>query len=174
MKKLFTFIIVLSFILIGCGSKDGEGSKNKESGKSEKSDGIAFENNFFKATIPSGWEVWDDKADEMGLMRIRIKGDTGMKEAIYLKFEGKKGMSKLECANNPVDMAKSMAKNQKGSPPVTTTYNGITFYKTTYNYGGKQTYMIGKKDGTCITITLAGGDISNPKIEDILKTIIFK
>ncbi len=154
-------------------SKSPEGSKKSET-KKTSSEGM-FENKFVKVKLPDGWEVFDDNAEKMGMMRIRMKGDlTGKKPTIFLKFEGKLS-GRAPWKGSPEESLATFAKQYKGSEPEKVTYNGVEYYKTSYDYSGKQTMLVTKKDDTKITVTIAGENVDKtPEVEKILDTMTFK
>ena len=174
MKRIFLHVVVVLLVigfLSACGG--GDGTQGAAEAKASKAKGSVFENDFFKADIPEGWTVFDDS--KVAMMRIYPEKDKSVfAPTIHLKFEGKKA-GRSEWSGTPEQSIADMAKNYKGTAPEKVVINGVEYYKTTYDYGGKQTMMVARKDGTKITVTLVGRDYhKNPTIEEILKTISYK
>lgn len=166
MKRYLTYFTILMLVVGFMAACGGGGS----SAAADKNDDEVFENNFFKATIPDGWTVFDDSRVKM--MQIYPKNDASMyKPTIHLKFEGNGNWS-----GTPENSIADMAKNYNGTAPEKVVINGIEYYRTTYEYGGqKQTMMVTRKDGNKITVTMVGKDYDKlPAIPKILETMSYK
>lgn len=182
MKKNLWMTLLLAAVLVmftGCGKDEAdpeetqETTKVAESMEEEEMAGV-FENDLVKVRLQEGWEVYDDGLD-MGMMRIRKKGDTdGTGPAIYFVFHGEMA-GKSPCGVDPREEVAKFAQEYEGSEMAEVVYNGITYYKTVYDYGGPQVMMQTKLDGSCIHVKLAGeGAVEDPDIQEMLATVSYK
>ena len=105
------------------------------------------------------------------MMRIYPENDTSMfAPTIHLKFEGNGKWS-----GTPEGSISTMSEEYKGTAPEKVIINGIEYWTTTYDYGGKQMMYVAKIDGNKITVTVVGRDFDKrPEIPKILETISYK
>ncbi|MFC2146590.1 hypothetical protein ACFLRT_04425 [Acidobacteriota bacterium] len=170
MKRIFSLLMAALLVIGFVAACGGGGESSGGEAQPAKANGEVFENDYFKATIPVGWTVFDDS--KLAMMQIYPKGDTSMyRTTIHLKFEGKGNWH-----GTPEQSIASMASSYNGTAPEKIVINGTEYYKTTYEYSGhKQTMMVAKKDGSKITVTMVGKDYDkNPDIPKILETISYK
>lgn len=182
-SHFFSLLLVVSLLFFfSCGSdksnkpesglSDMKVEKDKPTAKKDAAN--KFENKYLKAVLQPGWEVFDENLDK-GLMRIRTKGDTmGSGPTVYFVFHGTiAGHS--PCGTNPQDEVKKFAGNYKGTAVQEVTFNNIKYYKTVFDYGGKQAMIQTKLDGSCIHIKLAGKEVlTNSDVPKMLHTVSYK